>query len=185
MATANLVTESLGMRYSDSVMGKTIADAIADSKYQFTKCYRRGTIQAMNKKPKLESTPSVEILKKMVAACGGPAKFARTYSRDDADDPIDPTFVSQIINGHRAFRDQARINMARRAGLPDDHFEKAVHEVKERAVSYDFEQAVIAEANVLLKSLPIDWQRQAVGAIRIIVSQYNDQIRNPIQRAAQ
>lgn len=163
----------------------TIADAIADSKYQFTKCYRRRTIQTMEKKPKLEPTPSVEILKKMVADCGGPAKFARAYSRDDADEAIDPTFVSQIINGHRAFRDVARVNMARRAGLPDNHFETAAHEVNESAAFYGFEQEVIAEANLLLKSLPIEWQRQAVGAIRIIVSQYKEQIRNPGQRAAQ
>lgn len=66
------------------------------------------------------SDPRVEILKAIVEAAGGPADFARRYSRDDADKPIDATYVSQIINGHRPFRDKARLNMARRAGLVNE-----------------------------------------------------------------
>jgi len=72
---------------------------------------------------KYPPTPHVEILREMVDKAGGPAKFADQYSKDDADKQIDATYVSQILNGHRPFRDIARRNMAKRAGLPDNAFE--------------------------------------------------------------
>ncbi|QRM19544.1 hypothetical protein GBK02_09090 [Dechloromonas sp. TW-R-39-2] len=87
---------------------------------------------------KYPPTPNVEILRKMVTDAGGPAKFADQHSKDDADKQIDATYVSQILNGHRPFRDIARRNMAKRAGLPENAFEiqyspaeqapKSVHE---------------------------------------------------------
>lgn len=72
---------------------------------------------------KYPPTPHVEILREMVATAGGPAKFADQYSKDDADKQIDATYVSQILNGHRPFRDIARRNMAKRAGLAENAFE--------------------------------------------------------------
>lgn len=74
------------------------------------------------KKPKHPETPQVLKLKQLVVAAGGPTAFAKKYSKL-RDQPIDPTYVSQILNGHRAFRDVARKNMAMRAGLDDDYFE--------------------------------------------------------------
>lgn len=75
-----------------------------------------------DKKPKHPETPQVQKLRELVEQSGGPAAFAKKYSRDP-DQPIDPTYVSQILNGHRAFRDVARKNMAIRAGLDQEHFE--------------------------------------------------------------
>jgi len=119
MTFANLTTDPGTDRNSFSCIGVTIADAIDDSKREFPNCYQTPKIAGMTE----ISDPRVEILKAIVEAAGGPADFARRYSRDDADKPIDATYVSQIINGHRPFRDKARLNMARRAGLADDYFE--------------------------------------------------------------
>ena len=60
----------------------------------------------------------VEKLRKLVDGYGGPAEFARLRSQDGADKPIDPTYVSQLLNGHRRFGENAADNMCRRAGLP-------------------------------------------------------------------
>ncbi|MDD2663980.1 MAG: hypothetical protein PHD19_09485 [Dechloromonas sp.] len=68
-------------------------------------------------------SPQAEILRQLVINAGGPAEFARTYSQEHADKAIDPTYVSQILNGHRAFGERSRKQMASRAGLPDDYFE--------------------------------------------------------------
>ena len=57
-------------------------------------------------------------LRALVGLSGGPAEFCRQHP------DIDASYVSQILNGHRAFRDRASLNMARRAGLPDRYFEE-------------------------------------------------------------
>jgi len=57
-------------------------------------------MNSMSTKP----DPHVEKLRLLVASAGGPAKFALDYSQDSADKPIDPTYVSQILNGHRALK---------------------------------------------------------------------------------
>lgn len=112
-------------RYSERFMPDTIASAIDDSKRQFTDCYRRSTIDRMSKtKKRHPETPQVRKLKQLVADAGGPTAFAKKYSTLP-DEPIDHTYVSQILNGHRPFRDSARENMAKRAGLPLDYFEAA------------------------------------------------------------
>ena len=74
----------------------------------------------------MKDTPNdsrVAKLKALVDKSGGPADFARQYSKVDADKPIDATYISQILNGHRSFGDKARANMAKRAGLPENYFE--------------------------------------------------------------
>lgn len=53
----------------------------------------------------------------LVKEAGGPTEFVKRYSRSDADKPIDATYVSQIINGHRKLGEKAARNMERRAGL--------------------------------------------------------------------
>lgn len=65
-----------------------------------------------------------EILKTLVDAAGGPAQFAKKYSRKEADKPIDETYVSQILNGHRKFGEKAARNMEKRAGLPENFFDQ-------------------------------------------------------------
>lgn len=62
-------------------------------------------------------------LRNLVAADGGPAEFARKRSLRNADKPIDPTYVSQILNGHRSFGEKAAENMISRAGLPVGFFD--------------------------------------------------------------
>ncbi|MDD3884534.1 MAG: hypothetical protein PHW66_06315 [Gallionella sp.] len=68
-------------------------------------------------------TKRVAKLRKLVGSAGGPAAFAKSYSQEDADKPIDHTYVSQILNGHRSFGEKAARNMERRAGLPDGYFD--------------------------------------------------------------
>lgn len=68
-------------------------------------------------------TQQAQILRALVESAGGPAEFARTYSQPSADKPIDPSYVSQILNGHRAFGERARRKMAIRAGLAEEYFE--------------------------------------------------------------
>lgn len=59
----------------------------------------------------------------LVEKAGGPAAFARKYSIATADKPIDDSYVSQLLNGHRNFGEKASERMAKRAGLPPDFFE--------------------------------------------------------------
>jgi hypothetical protein len=89
-----------------------------NSNCQFTDCYPESSIDGMDR-----GESRVAKLKSLVEKNGGPAEFARKNSRDDADKPIDATYVSQILNGHRAFGEKAATNMARRAGLPLDYFD--------------------------------------------------------------
>lgn len=65
----------------------------------------------------------VNKLRRLVEKDGGPAAFARKRSRKDADKPIDPAFVSQILNGHRTFGEKAVKSMEERAGLPPGYFD--------------------------------------------------------------
>lgn len=176
MSLANSTTAFRGERYSLSVMPTTIADAIADSKRQFTKCYRTSKKAGMT-----TEAFHVAALRRLVDKAGGPAEFARKHSRDDADKLIDPTYVSQILNGHRSFGEKARRNMATRAGLPADYFE-VVRKAKSSAATYDFESTIVEEAVAILRQLPRDLQVQALGAIKIIAAQ---QLPNSSARAGQ
>lgn len=65
----------------------------------------------------------VNLLKKLVDEAGGNADFARKYSQPYADKPIDETYVSQLLNGHRRFGEKAARAMERRGGLPAGYFE--------------------------------------------------------------
>jgi len=75
-----------------------------------------------------QDTPRVAILRKLVSDAGGPAAFSRQYSQKDADTPIDATYISQILTGHRAFGETAAKNMEKRAGLPDGYFSEYAKE---------------------------------------------------------
>lgn len=50
-------------------------------------------------------------LKRLVAAAGGTASFVRLHPG------VDPTYVSQLINGHRSFGERSARNMEIKIGL--------------------------------------------------------------------
>lgn len=58
-----------------------------------------------------EQNIRVENLKAMIAKSGGIAVFARAH------DGVDPTYISQLINGHRNFGERAARKMEERIGL--------------------------------------------------------------------
>lgn len=68
-----------------------------------------------------QKDPRVEKLREMVARAGGPAKFARQHPG------VDPTYISQILNGHRSFREKAARKMETLCGLPEGFFEQTGH----------------------------------------------------------
>lgn len=69
----------------------------------------------------------IKKLRSLVDKSGGPAAFARQYSeagaKAGADKEISETYVSQILNRHRNFRERAARNMEKRAGLPRYYFD--------------------------------------------------------------
>ena len=78
-------------------------------------------------------------LKALVDEAGGQVNFARQYSQPGADQPIDTTYLSQILNGYRPFGEKSALNMARRAGLPERYFldEPNVSESELRTAAYE------------------------------------------------
>jgi len=123
-------------------------------------------------------TPQVEVLRALVTQSGGPASFAKHMSADK-DDPIDPTFVSQILNGHRSFGDKARRNMEKRAGLSENYFEVVASKLEQQVARYNARGQVIEEAIRLMSEMPTDRQQEALGAIRVIHSHYQQETGNP------
>ncbi len=65
----------------------------------------------------------LELLRALVKANGGNAEFARQCSLQSADKPIDASYISQLLNGHRSFGEKAAKNMAIRIGLDPDYFD--------------------------------------------------------------
>jgi hypothetical protein len=66
-----------------------------------------------------ERSTRVENLKALVSAAGGIAAFARTHPG------VDPTYVSQLINGHRNFGERAARNMETKIGLARGSLDQA------------------------------------------------------------
>lgn len=122
MARANDTTEPGVERNSGSFMPSTIADAICDSNCDFINCYRAPIINPMDDEKDDDTAGPISKLRALVDAAGGPLKFATQYTQDP-DNAINQTYVSQLLNGKRKFREVARRNMAKRAGLPLDYFE--------------------------------------------------------------
>lgn len=139
---------------------------------------------------KIPPTPQVEKLRTLVTQSGGPGAFASKYSRDK-EQPIDPTYVSQLLNGHRGFRDVARRNMAIRAGLPEDAFEITTNVVEDSAKNrYDITRdlvanlpADIAEVVIIMNELDSDDRRDILGAARAAKNQQLVRQQNPSKRA--
>lgn len=163
-----------------SNMGHTIADAIPHSNCQFTFCYPPSTINHMS----TTLDPHVEKLRILVDRAGGPTKFAQNYSQDSADKPIDPTYVSQILNGHRAFRDIARRNMAIRAGLPADYFDATV-EINQSGGVYNLWPAIVTQIAEIARDLPESMQQQLLGQAKMLQSEFRVTQANPALRAGQ
>lgn len=163
-----------------SNMGYTIADAILHSNCQFTFCYLPSTMNSMSN----TSDPHVEKLRILVTRAGGPTKFAHDFSQDSADKPIDPTYVSQILNGHRAFRDIARRNMAARAGLPSDYFEVAP-EINQLGAVYNLWPAIVSQIAEIARDLPEPMQNQLLGQAKMLQSECRVTQTNPALRAGQ
>lgn len=59
-------------------------------------------------------------LRRIVDQAGGPAAFSRLHPG------VDPTYISQILNGHRAFGERAARNMEKKLDLPGNWFDDAV-----------------------------------------------------------
>lgn len=137
-------------------------------------------MNSMSTKP----DPHVEKLRLLVASAGGPAKFALDYSQDSADKPIDPTYVSQILNGHRAFRDIARRNMAARAGLPADYFEAAT-EINQSSAVYNLWPAIVTQIAEIARELPEAMQNQLLGQAKMLQSECRVTQANPALRTGQ
>lgn len=66
----------------------------------------------------MEKNRRLEKLRRLVEAENGPAKFARKY------EGVDPTYVSQLLNGHRSFGEKAARKMEERLGLPQGEFDR-------------------------------------------------------------
>ena len=59
----------------------------------------------------------VEKLRSLVEKAGGIAAFARNYNG------IDPTYISQLLNGHRSFGERAARNMEAKIGVKQGWFD--------------------------------------------------------------
>lgn len=136
--------------------------------------YRKSQVRFPYRPAKPDNSPmttpqdAVEKLRALVERAGGPLAFSQHYSTD-ADDPINPTYVSQILNGHREFRDVARRNMARRAGLPADFFDAVG--VNEPEAHYGALDADIAELTLIMRRTDPQTRRDILGAARLLAAQ--------------
>lgn len=186
MAAANRMTELRSERNTLSSMRNTIADAIGDSNSDLinSDCYC--TIAKMA--TKIPLTPQVMRLQKLVEDCGGPGPFAEKYTADP-DDPINATYVSQLINGTRAFGDKARKNMARRAGLNEDYFEITRSVTEKQAKPYiqaakaflaEDEQEVIS----IMRKVDSEARRNIVAAARLAEIEFGVRHKNSNERTA-
>lgn len=97
-------------------------------------------------------------MKQLVLKAGGIAEFAKQFSRGDADKPIDPTYISQLLNGHRNFGEKAARNMEKRAGLAAYYFDgseilnplEAQLVAMYRQLPESFKDALLQDANKYL-----------------------------------
>lgn len=70
------------------------------------------------------------------------------------------------------------------AGLTSSSNTPSPLKVAEKPAAYDLSSPAITEAVKIMEAMPADWQRQALGAVKIIFSQYTDQQQNSITRTA-
>ena len=66
----------------------------------------------------------IKRLSEVVKKDGSIANFCKNRIAEGADKPNDPTYVSQLLNGHRSFGENAARSMEKRAGLPEYYFDR-------------------------------------------------------------
>lgn len=119
----------------------------------------------------------VEKLRKLVDGYGGPAEFARLRSQDGADKPIDPTYVSQLLNGHRRFGEKAADNMCRRAGLHQGYFDteqppQETPKTKDNIAEYVARDTLIDAVVALMRGMSRDGKLILQGRAEEIALRY-------------
>lgn len=62
-------------------------------------------------------------LRALVKHAGGPAAFVRALRPDVDGKPLEPSYISQLLNSHRGFGEKAARKLAGRAGLPSNYFD--------------------------------------------------------------
>jgi hypothetical protein len=97
-------------------------------------------------------------LRMVVDHFGGAANFCRQKVSPDADKPVDPSHISQILNGHRKFGETAARNMEARTGLPDGYFDS--EDMKP-------ESEVFIEDDEYIKQIIKKLQSQPKGSVKI------------------
>jgi len=125
---------------------------------------------------------AIEKLKAMVEAHGGPAAFARTWSRNTDHSPIDASYVSQILNGHSPFGEKARLKMAIRCNLDPQYFEQETQphaqEARPPVADQSLAEYVVTDSLTVLEILRIIRQLpgrahlEILGAVRVIAAAY-------------
>lgn len=125
---------------------------------------------------------AIEKLKAMVVEHGGPAAFARTWSRNPDQSPIDASYVSQILNGHVPFGEKARLKMAIRCNLDPQYFEQETpqHAQQARPSVADVRPAeyvvtdslTVMEILRIIRQLPGRAHLEILGAVRVIAAAY-------------
>lgn len=70
----------------------------------------------------------IDNLRALVEKEGSIAAFSRKY------DKVDPTYISQLLNGHRSFGEKAARNMENRIGLPVGYLDVGAADQLERNV---------------------------------------------------
>ena len=188
MPAAKRMTEFRSDRYSLSCMSHTIAKAIDDSNSDLTTSACYCNIKGMA--TKIQLTRQVLKLKALVDKAGGPSAFAEKHSKDPDENAINATYISQILNGSRAFGDKSRKNMASRAGLPPDYFE-ITNEINDSAAlnylepALPFMAADELEVVALMREVDSEARRNIVGAARLAATEFRLRLQNSTQRAGQ
>jgi hypothetical protein len=106
-------------------------------------------------------------LEKTVIDYGGIENFVRERSRPDREKSLNPSYISQLINGTRKFGERAARNMEDLAGLPEYYFDKIdkseddKNTIKQEATFYevtgiDPKQITIEQIELLRASLSVD-----------------------------
>lgn len=82
-----------------------------------------------------EQQRRVAVLRREVTAVGGAASFARLHKE------VDPTYVSQLLTGHRSFGEKAARRMEQRCGWPAGYLDDADADERPTSVSLSAQQA--------------------------------------------
>ena len=85
-------------------------------------------------------------LKKLIADSGGTtAEFCRSYG-------VDPSYISQLLNGHRSFGEKAARNLEEKAGLSPGYFDEGLFlSVREPGGKYE-SPAVVPMKTISLRA---------------------------------